>query len=113
FFIQLVDFFYTVGSQWNPVFLTGIGKPHQLFEDIGFLQVCRSTQRFYPLDVVRDVFKRIHVAVQLIVEATFKLAALASQFERIERQVLIPRRGGRYGLEIRKPRGAAEFTPTG
>src|SRR5690606_189169 len=113
FFIQLVDFPDTVGGQRNPVFLTGISKPHQLFENIGFLQVCRSTLGFYALDVIWDIFKSVHVAIQLIVEAAFEFTALACQLEGIERKVLVACSGGRDGLEVGKPGRTAEFTPAG
>src|SRR5690606_10813876 len=77
---KLFDFCYI---QRDPVFRSGKGKPHRLLEDIGLLQECHTILCFYTIDIVRNIFEGIHIAVQLVVEAAFQFATLTRQLQRV------------------------------
>src|SRR5690606_6350822 len=79
-FSKLLDF---LDIQRDPVFRSGKGKPHRLLEDIGLLQECHTILCFYTVDIVRNIFEGIHIAVQLVVEAAFQFTTLTRQLQRV------------------------------
>jgi hypothetical protein len=67
---------HALNIQRIPSVLGDESEPHDLPENIGFLQRCLAfVCEQWPFDL-RDMFKRLHVGLQLIVKAALQTAAL-------------------------------------
>ena len=59
-------------------------EPHQLSENICFLQLGRTLLCQQRLVYLWNILDGLHVGVQLVVEATFQSPTLSTEFARIE-----------------------------
>ncbi len=89
-----------------------ICKVHSLGQDVGLGKICKSVLKFERLTQARYPALGINVCGNLIIEATFKLAALTGQFLRIEAEVLATGRRSADALEGRNVVGTAQFPAT-
>lgn len=74
--VQLADLFYTGDGERVLFVTTVVAIPHQVLEDIPFLQGGNAPGSFDGIGVFGEVFQRIQVSVKLVVEAAFEAAAL-------------------------------------
>ena len=92
----------------NQVFVCGVGDG--VGQNIGFEEEIFVIHRVQADFLRWQLFQRFHVLVNLIVQAALQLRTLASQFLRVEGDVLETGGAGRYTYKVCHPCGAAQLT---
>ena len=69
--VKLANFLGPGDGEWVLFVTAFIGVPHKAFEDIPFLQVGNAAGSFNVISIIGEVFQRVEVGVQLVVQAAF------------------------------------------
>src|SRR5207302_1730420 len=112
-FVDRLYLLHPFNSQRILLVVIRIAVPHQVFEDVPFLQMGYSLNGLQVLYMIGEYRQSVHIGIQFVVEAALKPAALARKFGLIDRQVLVAGGSGIHRLEICKPRAAAQLTAAG
>jgi len=76
FLVHNKDLLYAIDGERVLLIVAVVTIPHQVFEDVFFLQMRYAVGRIERFGTVGEDGEGIHVSVQLVVEATFEPAAL-------------------------------------